>query len=67
MFHTLGEVKNQARISEREPSSRIRAERAVAGGAEQIICASEHEKELLVRLYGADAQRVAVGAVQQGD
>jgi D-inositol-3-phosphate glycosyltransferase len=60
MFHTLGEVKNQARISEREPSSRIRAERAVAGGADRIICASQHEKELLVRLYGADRQRVAV-------
>ncbi len=60
MFHTLGEVKNQARITEREPPFRIQAERAVVRGADRVICASEHEKQLLVQLYGARPQCTAV-------
>ena len=54
MFHTLGEVKNRARISEEEPKLRIRHERAIARRATAIVTASTHERELLERYYGAD-------------
>jgi D-inositol-3-phosphate glycosyltransferase len=60
MFHTLGEVKNQARITEREPPFRIETERAIVQGADRIVCASEHERQLLVELYGARSHRIAV-------
>ncbi|MBE7518889.1 MAG: glycosyltransferase [Thermoflexaceae bacterium] len=53
MFHTLGEVKNRARISEHEPARRIRHERAIARRATAIITASSHERQLLARYYGA--------------
>lgn len=58
MFHTLGEVKNRARISEREPRQRIRSERVIARGADAIVTASRHEGELLERYYGADPARI---------
>jgi len=60
MFHTLGEVKNRARVTEHEAPLRIRVERRLAQGAGRIVCASEHEKHLLSRLYDADPGRVAV-------
>lgn len=60
MFHTLGEVKNRARLSEHEPGRRIEVERHVAGTADRIICAGEHERQVLVDLYGADARRTAI-------
>lgn len=53
MFHTLGEVKNRARISEQEPTLRIRHERAIARRATAIVTASAHERELLERYYSA--------------
>jgi D-inositol-3-phosphate glycosyltransferase len=58
MFHTLGEVKNRARISEQEPTLRIRHERNIAKRAHAIITASEHERGLLARYYGADERRM---------
>ena len=60
MFHTLGEVKNRARISEQEPEVRTDAERAIAMQAERVVVASQDEQQLLVRIYGADADRIAV-------
>ena len=60
MFHTLGEVKARSRISEREPEPRIAAERAIARQADRIVVASRNERELLVRYYDADANRIAV-------
>ncbi len=60
MFHTLGEAKNRAHLSEHEPDYRIAGERIVAQGADRIICASQGEKETLVNLYGVPAQRVAL-------
>lgn len=60
MFHTLGEVKNRSRISELEPAPRIDGERAIAQGAERVVVASRDEQELLVRLYGADADHISV-------
>jgi D-inositol-3-phosphate glycosyltransferase len=58
MFHTLGEVKNRARMTEHEPASRIEAERRIAASADRIVVASEHERHLLTALYGADAGRI---------
>lgn len=58
MFHTLGEVKNRARISEEEPAVRIHHERNIARRATAIVTASDHERTLLERYYGADPQRM---------
>jgi D-inositol-3-phosphate glycosyltransferase len=52
MFHTLGEVKNRAHLSQREPDYRIAGERLVAQGADRIICASEGEQRALTEHYG---------------
>ncbi len=60
MFHTLGEVKNRSRIAVRESRYRIRVERRLAQSADRIVCASQHEKQLLERLYGADPDHIAV-------
>lgn len=59
MFHTLGEVKNRARVSEREPLARIRRERELAASADAILTAGAHEHALLERHYGADRARMA--------
>ncbi len=58
MFHTLGEVKNRARISEQEPARRIRHERAIARRADAIVTASDHERQLLSRYYGAKEEQM---------
>ena len=58
MFHTLGEVKNRARVSEEEPGERIRRERELAASADAIITASGHEHDLLERYYAADPARM---------
>ena len=58
MFHTLGEVKNRARVSEEEPGERIRRERELAASADAIITASGHEHDLLARYYDADPARM---------
>lgn len=58
MFHTLGEVKNRARISEHEPRQRIHHERNIVARADAIVTASSHERTLLERYYGADPARI---------
>ena len=60
MFHTLGEIKNRASRSENESPLRIRSEASVIEGVERVICATEHEKALLVQLYRADRTKIAV-------
>jgi D-inositol-3-phosphate glycosyltransferase len=61
MFHTLGEVKNRAHLSEHEPEHRISGERFVAQGADRVICASEGERRVLIEHYGiSPAQAVQV-------
>src|SRR5215212_1630113 len=60
MFHTLGEVKRRARLEDHEPERRIEAERLVVAGADRVVAASQHEKTLLQRLYGAEDGHVAV-------
>jgi D-inositol-3-phosphate glycosyltransferase len=58
MFHTLGEVKNRARISEQEPLRRIHHERAIVRRADAIVTASDHERGLLQRYYAAEPERL---------
>lgn len=60
MFHTLGEVKNRARGTEREPDQRIAVERLIARTADRIVVASTHERNLLMRLYGAPDEKLIV-------
>jgi D-inositol-3-phosphate glycosyltransferase len=60
MFHTLGEVKKRARITERESEDRLAAELRITASASRIVVASAHEQHLLQALYGADAGRIAV-------
>jgi D-inositol-3-phosphate glycosyltransferase len=60
MFHTLGEIKNRARVSEHEPEPRLRGERSVARGADRLVVAGSEERDLLVRLYDADGDRISV-------
>lgn len=58
MFHTLGEVKNQARADELESPERIAAEQGVVAAADAIVVATAHEKLLLESLYSADPGRI---------
>jgi len=60
MFHTLALVKYQARVGEEEPPERVEAERRVAAGADALVAATEQEKGLLVRLYGASPYKIFV-------
>ena len=60
MFHTLGEVKNRASLSESEPPLRIEAEGRIVAEADGIICATEHEKSMLVHFYGAEPEKISV-------
>jgi len=60
MFHTLGEAKNRAHLSEHEPDYRIAGERILAQGADRIICASEGEREALVTLYRVSPERISL-------
>jgi D-inositol-3-phosphate glycosyltransferase len=60
--HTLGLVKNQslAQGARPEPSLRIQVEREIAAQADLQIASTEDERGDLVRLYGADPDRVVV-------
>jgi len=59
-FHTLGDVKNRARVGERETELRIDTEREVIACADRIIATSTHEKNQMVRFYGAQPDRIEV-------
>jgi D-inositol-3-phosphate glycosyltransferase len=60
MFHTLAEVKNRALVVQPESDSRSDCERRIVAAADRIICAAEHERPILSRIYGAAAGRVSV-------
>jgi len=60
MFHTLGEIKNRASLSEHETELRIRSEQAVIRGADRVICATEQERDLIRKLYAADPAKITV-------
>src|SRR5581483_6758295 len=53
--HTLGEVKNRARLGEHESVERVAGEHAIVRSADRIVCATAHERGLLRDLYHAQA------------
>jgi D-inositol-3-phosphate glycosyltransferase len=57
-FHTLARVKADAAIA--EPESRARAERDVIGCSEVVLASCSAEADQLLRLYGADPERILV-------
>jgi len=60
MFHTLAEAKNRHHLNQREPAYRTRGERIVAAQADQIVCATSGERDLLIETYGAAPGRVTI-------
>jgi D-inositol-3-phosphate glycosyltransferase len=63
-FHTLGKVKNAARLDgdPPEPPVRLQGEQRVVKGADRILAPTQVEAEDLVSLYGADPKRIRVVA-----
>ncbi|MGH6653801.1 MAG: D-inositol-3-phosphate glycosyltransferase [Actinocrinis sp.] len=61
-MHTLARVKNAALADTDtpEPANRLIGESQVVDAADRLIANTEQEAEQLVRLYGADPDRVAV-------
>jgi D-inositol-3-phosphate glycosyltransferase len=61
-MHTLGKVKNAALAlgDDPEPTARLIGEDQVVDAADRLIANTEQEAGELVRLYGADPERVAV-------
>jgi D-inositol-3-phosphate glycosyltransferase len=59
-FHTLGDVKMQAKAGEGESYERGATERELASKAHLIIASSPHEEDALVHLYDADRSRIEV-------
>jgi D-inositol-3-phosphate glycosyltransferase len=59
-FHTMGLIKMQSRAGEMEPSKRHQVERELVGSADRIVAFSANERDSMVRLYGADAKRIAL-------
>ena len=57
-FHTLGLIKMQSRAGEVEPGQRQKVEGELMGSAQRIVAFSSHERDAMVRLYGADASRI---------
>ena len=57
-FHTLAELKRQARAGEREPDYRTRIEKDLMISADLIIASSRHELEAMVDLYGAPRKTI---------
>ena len=57
-YHTAALIKTQSRTGEDEPEARRTVEGDLARSASRIIGFSPHERDSLVRLYGAEASRV---------
>ena len=57
-FHTLGLIKMQSRAGEEEPARRQATERDLMASATRIIAYSPHERDSMVRLYGADSGKI---------
>jgi D-inositol-3-phosphate glycosyltransferase len=57
-FHTLGLIKLQSRAGEAEPVRRQETERDLMASATRIIAYSPHERDSMVRLYGADPGKI---------
>ena len=59
-FHTLALIKMQSRAGEAAPEQRSHSERDLMASSQRIIAFSHHERDAMVRLYGADARRVSL-------
>ena len=59
-FHTLAELKLQARVGEREPQERLAGERGVIEAADALLASTRHEQEALIRTYRASVGQVTV-------
>ena len=59
-FHTLAEVKERALIGNRESPLRSMVEKRVVSGADAVVAFTPHERDALVRYYGADPEKVAI-------
>ncbi len=59
-FHTLAQIKMQAKAGEGESPLRSRIEGELMASARLIVASSPNEKEAMVRLYGAPEERIQV-------
>ena len=57
-FHTLSRIKMQSRAGETEPWERQQVEQELMASADRIIAFSPHERDAMVRLYGAEARNI---------
>ncbi|TAK35806.1 MAG: glycosyltransferase family 1 protein [Chloroflexota bacterium] len=60
MFHTLGAVKNRARVGENEPPLRIETERRIIAQSDRLVAPCPSEKTQMIRLYGATPHKVEI-------
>ncbi len=60
MFHTLGAVKNQARVGEHESALRIATEQKVIRHADAIVVATSQERAITERLYHVGPNKLHV-------
>lgn len=59
-FHTLSRIKLQSRPGEQEPAVRQETEERIIADADCVVAFSPHERDAMVRLYGADRNRVSL-------
>ena len=57
-FHTLSRIKMQSRSGEQEPPVRQETEEQIIAEADCVVAFSPHERDAMVKLYGADRNRV---------
>ena len=60
MFHTLGAIKNRLPVGESESAIRLNAEKELVDGSSRIITATGPEKNDLMHIYGAQADKIRV-------
>ena len=59
-FHTLSRIKLQSRSGEQEPAVRQETEERIIAEADCVVAFSPHERDAMVRLYGADRNQVSL-------
>ncbi|MCE2464507.1 MAG: glycosyltransferase [Dehalococcoidia bacterium] len=59
-FHTLAQLKVQAKAGESESSMRFEVERESMASADLVVASSPHEREAMVRFYDAPRDRIQV-------
>ncbi|MFC1974277.1 glycosyltransferase [Chloroflexota bacterium] len=59
-FHTLGEMKNRARLGMGETDLRIATEKEMIAGADRVVATSFAEKKQMTSLYEIESSKVEV-------